>query len=81
LALIEEMAQAIDVTDTDTFPLRYPNPNCQHQFKEQVGHLKAGKKVWCPECRAALNYEVRDFFCRHSADSGVASMTTPRHTF
>jgi hypothetical protein len=58
---IVEMAQAIDMPDTDAFPLRCPNPNCQHRFKEQVGHLKAGKKIWCPECHAALDYEVRDF--------------------
>jgi hypothetical protein len=58
---IVEMAQAIDMPDTDAFPLRCPNPNCQHRFKEQVGHLKAGKELWCPECRAALHYEVRDF--------------------
>jgi hypothetical protein len=49
------------MSDTDASPLRCPNPNCQHQFKEQVGHLKAGKKLWCPGCRAALDYEVGDF--------------------
>jgi hypothetical protein len=47
--------------DTDLFPLVCRK--CGNKFKEQVGRLKAGADLWCPDlgCGVRLKYEVKEF--------------------
>ncbi len=45
--------------DTDLFPIRCPR--CFHDFKKQVGGLKAGREIWCPSCGATLGYKIKEF--------------------
>jgi DNA-directed RNA polymerase subunit RPC12/RpoP len=45
--------------DDKLFPILCPG--CSHKFKQQVGRMKTGGELLCPQCGIKLRYEVKEF--------------------
>ncbi len=45
--------------DTDLWPFKCPN--CFHEFTKQIGRVKAGDRVICPDCSTWLTDHDKEF--------------------
>jgi hypothetical protein len=45
--------------DDDLWPIKCPH--CSYEFTQQIGRIKAGAKVVCPDCKVSLVDHAKQF--------------------
>ena len=45
----------------DNYPWPIKCSNCLNEFTKQIGSMKAGEEIRCPDCKLRFVYSVKEF--------------------